>query len=51
MNYAIASVIVSHLIAAAVGFSIGINLRGNPPKRTRKTRKLTTPEQGQSESK
>lgn len=33
------------------GFLAGINFRGNPPKRTRKTRKLTTPVEGQSENK
>ncbi len=42
---------IPYLVVLAVGFSVGINLRGNPPKRTRKTRKLTTPENGQSENK
>ncbi len=38
-------------VAMLVGFFMGINFRGNPPKRTRKKRNQTTPETGQSESK
>jgi len=38
-------------VSLLTGFFVGITFRGNPPKRTRKTRKLTTPVEGQSENK